>query len=115
MFAGAVTDVSTYGWIAGGRTPANPSYISTVTRITYANDTATTTNRGPLSGNRYLNSGTNSDSTYGWFGAGATQQPGSIGISSVTRITYANDTATSTNRGNLTAARFSLAGSSGLQ
>jgi hypothetical protein len=110
-FAGAVTDSTTYGWFAGGN--PGPGATATVSRITYANDTVTTTNRGPLASTRYSNSGTNSDGTYGWFGAGG--NPGFTYLSSITRITYANDTATSTDRGSLGTGRANLAGSSGLQ
>ena len=112
-FAGAVTDVTTYGWAAGGITPVNPTGTSMVQRITYATDTAVATVRGPLISVRYSNSGTSNDSTYGWFGGGGTSGPGFTYLSSVTRITYATDTATSTNRGNLGLARSSLAGASG--
>ena len=37
---------ATAGWFGGGTTP---SYVSTVQRITYATDTATSVNKGPLS------------------------------------------------------------------
>jgi hypothetical protein len=118
-FAGAVTDSTTYGWIAGGRgnTPVFFQAVSTVSRITYANDTVATTDRGPLAAARYKNSGTNSDGVYGWFGGGGYFNPGSgfVAYSNTTRITYANDTVTSTNRGIISNARFFLSGSSGTQ
>ena len=114
-FAGSVTDGTTYGWFAGGKGPASPYPVATVSRVTYANDTVTTTNRGSLNGSRYQTGGTNGDSTYGWFGGGGTFSAGFTALSSITRITYANDTATSTDRGNLGSLRSNLAGSSGLQ
>ena len=39
---------STYGWFGGGRAPAVPGVVTTIDRITYATDTATTSIRGPL-------------------------------------------------------------------
>jgi hypothetical protein len=114
-FAGAVTDVTTYGWAAGGITLANPAGITTVQRITYATDTATATIRGPLVNIRYSNSGTNSDGVYGWFGGGGTSSPSPVNLSSITRIAYATDTATSIDRGYLSLDRAVLAGSPGTQ
>ena len=111
-FAGAVTDSTTYGWFAGGG-PGGAGATSIVTRITYANDTVTTTNRGSLASTRYANSGTSTDGTYGWFAAGG--NPGFTYLSTTTRITYANDTASSTDRGSLGAGRCNLSGSSGIQ
>jgi len=102
-----------YGWYAGGSNGSSAN--ASISRIDYANDTATASGRGPLTSATYMFAGAVTDvSTYGWIAGGRTPANPSY-ISTVTRITYANDTATSTNRGNLTAARFSLAGSSGLQ
>lgn len=118
MFAGAVTDSNTYGWFAGGKSIESLGYpygTSTVTRITYANDTVTTTNRGPLAGARYQGHAASCNDTYGWFGAGGRFNSGFTGLSSTTRITYATDTVTSSDRGSLGATRFQLSGSSGLQ
>jgi hypothetical protein len=108
--AGAVTDSSTYAWYAGG----DPGPTSTVQRITYATDTATASIRGPLVTQRTYGAGTNSN-TYGWFAGGLTGDPAAFS-SIVTRITYATDTATSTNRGSLSTNRNRTpAGSSGIQ
>jgi hypothetical protein len=108
--AGAVTDSSTYAWYAGG----DPGTISTIQRITYATDTATASVRGPLVTERAYSAGTNSN-TYGWFAGGLTGVPNAFS-SVVTRITYATDTATSTNRGTLSTNRNSTpAGSSVIQ
>jgi len=50
---GATGD-NTYGWFGGGQTSNFPlDGGSTVCRITYASDTATATDRGPLSGTKY--------------------------------------------------------------
>lgn len=106
----AVTDSITYGWFAGG---SPGSSLSTVQRITYANDTTTASIRGPLNATRYIASGTCND-TYGWFGGGYVQ-PAGFTSSTTTRITYATDTATSTDRGNLSQARMRVAGTSGVQ
>jgi hypothetical protein len=106
----AVTDGTTYGWSAGG---SPGSVLSTVQRITFATDTATASIRGPLVASRYLASGTCND-TYGWFGGGYVT-PAGFTSSTTTRITYATDTATSTDRGNLSQARPRVAGVSGVQ
>jgi hypothetical protein len=109
-YTASVTD-STYGWVGAGSVGAPTYRISTVQRITFANDTAIPSTRGPLVATRYFHSGT-SDNTYGWFAAGsANASP----TSSVTRITFATDTATSTDRGFLTGAFTEQASSSGLQ
>jgi hypothetical protein len=119
-FAGSVTDSNTYGWFAGGKAIEAfpyPAASSTVNRITYANDTVTTSIRGPLSSTRYQTGGATCNDTYGWIGGGGYFNPGSgfVGQSSITRITYANDTVTSANRGLLGSGRITLAGSSGQQ
>jgi hypothetical protein len=96
---------SDYGWFGGGYVPASPNINrSTVDRITYANDTATASVRGPLSlaRQRLAAAGNTTD---GWFGGGTTS-PGSLSI--VDRITYANDTVTASVRGPLSSARYFL-------
>ena len=115
--AGTATDSSTYGWYAGGSVAAPVYRISTVSRITYATDTDIASVRGPLNAARYNGTGGDvCDNTYGWFGGGYSNAPGSlVKVSSVTRITYATDTATSTDRGPLSAANNYMAGTSGLQ
>lgn len=80
------------------------SYGSTITRITYATDTATSTNRGLLSfiqTNAAAGTGTLTD---GWFGGGY-QAPIGTNISLVNRITFATDTATASLRGPLSMPR----------
>ena len=106
----AVTDGTTYGWFAGG---SPGSSLSTIQRITFATDTATASIRGPLNATRYIASGTCND-TYGWFSGGYVTPAGNT-TSTTTRITYATDTTTSTDRGNLSQARMSVAGTSGIQ
>jgi len=97
---------SDYGWFGGGYSPAfyPNSTRSIVDRITYANDTATASVRGPLSSSRKaLAAAGNSD--YGWFGGGNGPGGGSV----VNRITYATDTATASVRGPLSGASAYLA------
>jgi len=89
----------TAGWFGGGRG------ISTVNRITYATDTATASERGPLSLVRYGLAATG-DLTNGWFGGGKYSFPI---FSTVDRITYATDTATASVRGPLSSARYGVA------
>lgn len=103
---GAVTDGTTYGWVAGG-------FISNTQRIVYATDTDTATTRGTLP-QRTLKMGATCDNTYGWFGGGYVLTPAGT-ISTITRLTYANDTTTTTDRGFLSLARRQLAGGSGVQ
>ena len=101
----AATGTDTYGWFGGGYQPTPPTgpvSFSTVSRITYATDTATATSRGPLSSNLYGSAASTDSTTYGWFGGGYTG-------STVTRITYANDTVTSTAKGPLSVGRSRLA------
>ena len=111
---GAVTDGSTYGWLGAGRSNAPVNSISNVQRITYATDTGTTSTRGPLTAVAYNGGATSDGTTYGWFGIGNAGNPAAKS-SIITRITYATDTATSTDRGFLSAVRYGFAGTSGNQ
>ena len=70
----------------------------TITRITYATDTAISTNRGALNVTAGTTTGTGT-LTDGWFGGNS--GPGSV----VQRITFATDTATASVRGPLSVAR----------
>jgi hypothetical protein len=109
-YLSAVTDKTTYGWFGGGLTPGlSPNLYSNITRLVYATDTALTTVRSNLSGNRYLE-GSTSNSTYGWWGGGfVAPAPGAATKSSaVRRLTFASDTST-TGRGPLVTARSNLA------
>jgi hypothetical protein len=106
QYSGAAVTDSIYGWFAGG-------FRSTIQRIVYATDTDTATTRGPLP-QRTLKLGASCDNTYGWFGGGYVLSP-NANISTITRLTYANDTATTTDRGFLSLARKGLAGVSGVQ
>ena len=88
---------ATAGWFGGGRNPGEGGPLSSVSRITFATDTATASSRGPLSAARY-SIGSTGNLTNGWFAGGYT--PGNA-RSLVDRITYATDTATATVRGPL--------------
>jgi hypothetical protein len=102
-FAGSGT--STNGWFSGGQTS---TVESTIDRITYSNDTATASVRGPLSSARRYASSVSDNSTYSWIGGGIDLSLPGIYSSQVARIVYATDTATTTNRGPLSIARFSV-------
>jgi len=95
--AGNTTD----GWFGGGQPAGGAPYDSTVDRITYATDTATASVRGPLSGLARTGLGATGNSEYGWFVGGFDGNYPFAFSSTVSRITYANDTATATTRGPL--------------
>ena len=98
---------NTAAWFAGGGQDAAVYWRSTVQRITFATDTATAVERGPLSRTmQYLAAASNL--TDGWFGGGNNGPDGGNG-STVGRITYATDTATASVRGPLTSPRAYLA------
>ena len=104
----ATSDITTYGWFGGGRQSPNNN-VSIVDRITYANDTATASVRGPLTSNNYYLAAAGNQN-YGWFGGGQRfPGPEPYKQSTVARITYATDTATASVRGPLSLARRSLA------
>jgi hypothetical protein len=105
----ASTDGTTYGWFGGGSVGA----VSTVQRITYANDTATASVRGPLSSGRYGIAGSG-DSTYGWFGGGRDPAVSDV-VTTIDRITYATDTATASVRGPLNTKTTLLGAAAGAQ
>jgi len=100
--AGTLSD----GWYGGG-TQSGVGDISTVNRITYATDTATSSVKGPLSLARAYLGATSDGTTYGWFGGG---QIGGPQVSTVDRITYATDTATASVRGPLSGSRSRVTG-----
>ena len=101
--AGNTTD----GWFAGG------TGLSSVDRIIYATDTATAVARGPLNAVRY-GIGAAGNTTDGWFGGG---RPSAVSadLSTVSRISYATDTATASVRGPLSAQAVRLAAAGGIQ
>ena len=111
---GAVTDSTTYGWLGGGSNPPGATFMSTVSRITYSTDTDVASVRGPL--NVAVQSGAATcDTTYGWFGGGYITPPNYAQITTITRITYATDTATSVSRGTFPVVISNMGSSSGIQ
>ena len=90
-----------FGYFGGGYDGS--SHTSSVDRIDYSNDTATTVAKGPLSVNR-TGMGSVGNASFGYFGAGS---PGPL--TSVDRIDYNNDTATAATKGPLTVVRYYLA------
>ena len=109
----ATSNYGTNGWFIGGKLYPGPSStinLSTIDRITYANDTATASVRGPLNAVKY---GTASagNTVYGWVTGGTINSnvPASV-YTTVERITYANDTVTTSVRGPLVTPRMSHAG-----
>ena len=96
--SGATGNLS-YGYWAGGITPA---MISTISRIDYSNDTATASTKGPLAAQR-ARMGSTGNSSYGYYGGGNPSSPGML--SSVERLDYSNDSATAVVKGPLSADR----------
>jgi hypothetical protein len=105
----AATGNQEYGWFGGGEIPSPNVRLTTVDRIDFADDTVTTSVRGPLSLARNNLAATGNDN-FGWFGGG--NAPGAVSI--IDRIDFADDTATASVRGPLSLARSSLAATSGL-
>jgi len=106
----AATGTLTDGWWGGGQTSDFQSaIISAVRRVTFATDTATASTRGSLPVQIRQLAATTDGTTYGWFGGGYGYPYGPTIASAVSRITYATDTATSTNRGGLTGPAHLLA------
>ena len=92
--ASATSDGTTYGWIGG------IVQSTVVNRITYATDTDTASNRGPIVIGRSNGTATG-DTSYGWYIGGNSSVYAPPQLSQVDRITYATDTATASARGPL--------------
>ena len=97
---------ATDGWFGGGYIAPE---VSTIDRITFATDTATATARGPLTTARSGIAATSDSTTYGWFGAGTTSRFSGTKTTTVDRITFSNDTTTSSTRGPLATGRYTHA------
>jgi hypothetical protein len=113
-FSHAATSNANYGWFAGGSGAATA--LTSIDRIDFANDSpASSSPRGPLSASRFGLSGSG-NANYGWFGGGSggyLGPPSPTVYNIVERIDYSNDSPTSASpRGPLSAARYSLGGSS---
>ena len=92
-----------YGYFGGGNTDSSPN-ISLVQRVDYANDTAAATPKGPLVVEVHR-TGASSNLNFGYFFGGGTPSTPSSGptggLSTIHRITFANDTATSSPRADI--------------
>jgi hypothetical protein len=104
------TGTLTNGWWGGGQTSDYQSaIIASVSRVTFATDTATASTRGSLPERIRQLAATTDGTTYGWFGGGYTYPYSPSPTSAVSRITYVTDTATSTYRGSLAGPVYLLA------
>ena len=100
----AATGNNTHGYFVGGNNitgnPGNP-YYSVVRRLDYSNDTATTSPKGNLTAGS-VDNGATGNNNFGYFSIQDYYTYAPLGQTSIiTRIQYANDTATSSPRGNL--------------
>ena len=105
-YQAAATSSTDYGYFGAGQDGSGK--LASISRIDYNNDTATATTRGPLPLAIYKTAASSDTTTYGWFGGGSVFPAAPRPISSVSRITYANDTATATARGPLASSRYQL-------
>ena len=103
----AATGTLTYGYFGGGY--VSGTFFAGFDRITFASDTATATQRGALNNDLADMSATTDSTTYGWFGGGFNPNLSPNTVSSVQRITYANDSVVASLRGPLTSIRSKLA------
>ena len=105
-YQGTGVSSTDYGYFGAGQNGSGK--LASVSRIDYSNDTATATARGPLPFPIYKTAASTDTTTYGWFGGGSVFPSSPREVTSVSRITYANDTATATARGPLASARYAL-------
>jgi hypothetical protein len=99
-----------FGWFGGGSGPIAPTGKSTIDRINFSNDSSTASVRGSLTtGLGRQNLAATGNSNYGWFGGGIIGPPTSTLASTVDRIDFSNDSATTSVRGPLSSARRDLA------
>ena len=99
---------SSFGWFTGGLIVSSPN-SSIVDRLTYSNDTTVAATRGSLDSIRYDHAA-GGNSSAGYLGGGGVPST----TSSVTRITYATDTATSVIVGPRSNASQQIGGTSGV-
>ena len=85
-----------YGYFAGGYDNPYGDHRSTVRRLDYSNDSATTSPKGPLNF-KSANIAATGNANYGW----TNNPPYGNNGSTINRIEYANDTATASPKGNL--------------
>jgi hypothetical protein len=104
----AATQSSSYGYFGGGSDPAvSPSYVATVDRIDFLNETASLPGNNLPSGRKDI--GTVSSSSYGYFGGG---YDGSNHINTINRLDFSNETFSAPGN-NLSQVRQGLGGVSG--
>lgn len=115
--SGAAVANTTDAWFAGGYLQQddgvggyNVGYLDTVERFTFATDTSACVTKGPLYVARRNLTGTDNSSTDGWFGGGWYTTGGLVYVSTVDRILFSTDTITASNRGPMSATRYSAAG-----
>ena len=104
----AATGNADFGYFGGNSSTFPPNYRSTISRIDYANDTVTASERGPLSASKGGLAATG-NSSFGYFGGG--ESPSKVSI--VDRVDYSNDTVDASPKGTLTANKSFLGASSG--
>jgi len=97
-----------YAYLAGGPHPAG---ISTIQRISFANDCAGSSPKGPLSAGRYAAGGL-SNQSYGYIMGGYVPFASPASKSWVDRLDFANDTATAVAKSNLPTVELGTTGSS---
>jgi hypothetical protein len=92
-YAGPVPNGPAYGYVGGGRPPTSPGNTD-IDRIDYSNDTTTASPKGDMNAPNY-NYAAFASTIHGYFAGGG------LAGSKVTRLDFANDTATPIARGGL--------------
>ncbi len=101
-----LTGPAPFGYFAGG---ASPSFVTTVDRIDYSNDTATAVEKGPLNTNVQRNSATG-NSSFGYVATGHNPSLSPEYVTTVQRINYLNDIVTALSKGPLNTGKTNAAG-----
>jgi len=96
-----------YGYIAGGRTASTADVNSKIDRIDYSNDSATASPKGNIPDGGWFYQGSTGNQSYGYLGG--RRFPAPSGYSYITRIDFANDTATTSPKGNLGSPKYETA------
>ena len=105
----AATSNANYGWCGWGFTSTPVSATASVSRLDFSNDT--TLSRGAGTAVRgYVAAAGNAN--YGWFAGGVPSTSFGTANTYVERIDYANDSASASVRGPLTAAKYWMGGAS---
>ncbi|MHA2085758.1 MAG: hypothetical protein ACXABD_18600, partial [Candidatus Thorarchaeota archaeon] len=111
----SATGNSDYGYFGGGSAPDVDNSVSSIDRVDYSNDTVTASPKGPLTSSIWGTAATGNQ-VFGYWSGGAGNQPVPFGYlpgttpsdvwcvpakSTVQRLEFANDTATSLDKANL--------------